>query len=83
MLTHTRRRALGLLVAASVGLRLIPSVPRAFAQEESDEPEKPEKPDCYESKDFGPWKAQASDQKAGARINDIPVVNPDQCDLAM
>jgi len=80
MLTHSRRRALGLLIAAGVGIRLIPSVPRAFAQEETEEPEKP---DCYETKDFGPWKAQASDQRAGARIGKVPIANPDQCDLAM
>lgn len=83
MLIHTRRRALGLLIAAGVGTRLITMVPRAFAQDEAQEPEKPEKPDCLESKDFGPWKAQASDEKAGARTRDIPVVNTDQCDLTM
>ncbi len=87
MLIHTRRRALGLLIAAGVGIRLLPSVPRAFAQDETEdetqEPDTPEKPECFESKAFGPWKAQASNQKAGVRINDIPVVNAKQCDLTM
>ena len=83
MLIHTRRRALGLLIAAGVGTRLITTVPRAFAQDESEEPGEPEKPECLESKDFGPWTAQASDEKAGARTRDIPVINTDQCDLTM
>lgn len=86
MLTHTRRRALGLLIAAGVGIRFIPSVPRAFAQEETDETdetETPEKPECFESKEFGPWTAQASDQRAGARIRDLEAANPDQCDLTL
>src|SRR6266545_382132 len=54
MLLNTRRRALGLLLAAGVGLRLVPSVPRAFAA----------KADCYDAKDFGPWKAQATDAQS-------------------
>ena len=83
MLIHTRRRALGLLIAAGVGTRLITTVPRAFAQDEAQAPGKPKKPECFESKDFGPWKAQASDDKAGARTKSIPVVNTDQCDLTM
>lgn len=82
MLTHTRRRALGLLIAAGVGSRLI-TVPRAFAQDEAADPDKPEKPECFESKVFGPWTAQASDEKAGVRTRDIPVANTDQCDLTM
>ena len=68
MLIHTRRRALGLLIAAGVGTRLITTVPRAFAQDEAQAPGKPKKPECFESKDFGPWKAQASDEKAGAAL---------------
>ncbi len=60
MLKYTRRRTLGLLIAAAAALRL-PSVPRAFAANK----------DCFESKAFGPWKAQATDSQAGARINEV------------
>jgi hypothetical protein len=71
MLKHTRRRALGLLIAAGAGMRLIPSVPRALAA----------KADCFDSKDFPPWKAQATDSNAGARMNQVPLADPDACDL--
>jgi len=60
MLKYTRRRTLGLLIAAAGALRL-PSVPRALAA----------KKDCFDSKAFGPWKAQATDSQAGARINEV------------
>ena len=60
MLKYTRRRTLGLLIAAAAALRL-PSLPRASAA----------KKDCFESKAFGPWKAQATDSQAGARINEV------------
>ena len=59
---HTRRRALGLLLAAAPLLRP-PVLPRALAA----------KKDCFESKAFGPWKAQATNSQAGARINEVTV----------
>lgn len=68
MVLSTRRRALGLLLAASTALHL---PPRAFAA----------KKDCFESKPFGPWKAQATDSQAGARINEVSFVSPNPCDL--
>ena len=69
---NTRRRALGLLLAAATGLRVFSSVPRALAAG---------LPDCFESKAFGPWKGQATDSQAGARINQVKFENPDSCDL--
>jgi hypothetical protein len=60
MMLHTRRRALGLLLAASAALRP-PLLPRALAATK----------DCFESKAFGPWKAQATNAQAGARINEV------------
>jgi hypothetical protein len=102
MLKHTRRRALGLLIAASAGTSLLTSLPRAFAQdaeeeepdtadepdaadeaEGTDEPETPAEPECYESKTFGPWTAQASDASAGASQNEVPSLNPKTCDLEL
>jgi hypothetical protein len=71
MVLNTRRRALGLLLAAATGLRLLPSVPRADAG----------KTDCFDSKAFGPWKGQATDSQAGARINQVKFENPESCDL--
>jgi hypothetical protein len=71
MLLNTRRRALGLLLAAAAGLRLFPNVPRALAA----------KGDCYDSKDFGSWKAQATDAQAGARITEVKFVDDKSCDL--
>jgi hypothetical protein len=71
MLLNTRRRALGLLLAAGVGLRLVPPVPRAFAA----------KADCYDAKDFGPWKAQATDAQAGARMTQVKFIDAQSCDL--
>lgn len=82
MLRHTRRRALGLIVAAGVGARLLPGVPRAFAQNE-EAPEEPSEPECYDSKKFGPWTAQASDGSVGVSQRDVPPLNPDKCDLAL
>ena len=70
MLKHTRRRALGLLLAAAAAVRL-PDLPRALAAN---------KP-CFESKPFGPWKAQATDAQAGARINEVSFVDGTSCDL--
>lgn len=63
MMLHTRRRALGLLLAAGAALRP-PAMPRALAA----------KKDCFESKAFGPWKAQATDSQAGARINEVQFI---------
>jgi len=71
MLLNTRRRALGLLLATAAGLRLLPPVPRALAA----------KGDCYDSKDFGPWKAQATDAQAGARMTEVKFVDGQNCDL--
>jgi len=85
MLTHTRRRALGLLIAAGIGIRLIPGTSRAFAADEAEDTEETEtdEVECYDSKDFGPWKAQASDRSAGARLREVPLLNPKACDLTM
>ena len=69
MLLHTRRRALGLLLAAGAAMRL-PALSPVFAQA---------KKECLESKSFGPWRAQASDRQAGARINEVTFDKP--CDL--
>ncbi|MEX1061271.1 MAG: CFI-box-CTERM domain-containing protein [Methyloceanibacter sp.] len=71
MVLNTRRRALGLLLAASAAVLRLPSVPRALAA----------KKDCFESKAFGPWKAQATDAQAGARINEVRFTDPKSCDL--
>jgi len=69
MLLNTRRRALGLILAAGLGLRL-PFIPRARAAEN----------DCFASKPFGPCKGLATDSQAGARINQMQFDTPD-CDL--
>jgi hypothetical protein len=71
MVSNTRRRALGLLLAAAAALRL-PDLPPALAAK---------KKDCFESKPFGPWKAQATDAQAGARINEVSFVAAEACDL--
>jgi len=68
---NTRRRALGLLLAAAAALGL-PPLPRTRAQQAK-------KKECFESKAFGPWKAQASNAQAGARINEVTFVGA--CDL--
>lgn len=86
MLRHTRRRALGLLIAACAGTRLLASGPHAFAQDEdaeTEEPETPSEPECYDTKKFGPWMAQASDASAGASQRDVPAIDPKACDLAL
>jgi len=70
MVLNTRRRALGLLLAALAVLRF-PSVPRALAA----------KKDCFESKAFAAWKAQATDTQAGARINEVSFTDAAACDL--
>jgi hypothetical protein len=63
MLLNTRRRALGLLLAATAATRL-PYMRPAVAAKDTKE-------DCFESKAFGPWKAQASNSQAGARIKEV------------
>lgn len=84
MLRHTRRRALGLLIAACAGTRLLASAPSALAQDEdAEEPETPSEPECYDTKKFGPWTAQASDASAGASQRDVPAIDPKTCDLAL
>ncbi len=70
MVLNTRRRALGLLVGVTAALRF-PHLPRALAAETKD---------CFDSKAFGPWKAQVTDTKAGARINAVQFTS-DACDL--
>ncbi len=70
MLLNTRRRALGLIIAASLGLRL-PLVPRARAAEKQ----------CFDSKAFDPWKALATDSQGGARINQLQFDDGDACPL--
>ena len=70
MLMNTRRRALGLILAAGVGLRL-PFIQRARAAEK----------ECFDSKQFGPWKGLATDAQAGARINQVQFDNDEACDL--
>ena len=69
MLKNTRRRTIGLLIAAAASSRLLTPFPRAYAA----------KKDCFESKAFGPWKAQATDAQAGARINEVRFTSA--CDL--
>jgi hypothetical protein len=39
------------------------------------------KGDCYDSKDFGPWKAQATNAQAGARMTEVKFVDGQDCDL--
>ena len=67
---NTRRRALGLLLAAGVATRF-PAIPRALAA----------KTDCFDSKQIGPWKGQATNSQAGARINQIEFESAGDCDL--
>ena len=70
MLNNTRRRALGLL-AAAIGVRFMPPVALAATEKE----------DCFASKGFGPWKALATHDRAGARITEVQFVPDSQCDL--
>lgn len=70
MLLNTRRRALGLILAAGMGLRL-PFTQRACAAEN----------ECFDSKQIGPWKGLATDNQAGARINQVKFNNDGSCDL--
>ena len=66
---HTRRRALALL-AAAVGLRLVPFPSRAQAKTE-----------CFATQAVGQWKGVATQAQAGARIGQVAFANPDKCDL--
>jgi hypothetical protein len=70
MLLNTRRRALGLIIAAGLGSRLA-LVPRARAAEKQ----------CFDSKAFDPWKALATDSQGGARINQMQFDDGDTCPL--
>jgi hypothetical protein len=92
MLMNTRRRALGLLLAAAAGMRFFPQSPRARAaeneanEESAESPEnaenaEPEQKECYDTQKFGPWLAQATDTRAGARTNDVPFKNPETSPL--
>ncbi len=70
MLLNTRRRALGLILAAGVGLRL-PFARLARAAEK----------ECFDSKAFGPWKGLATNSQAGARMSQVQFDNDQGCDL--
>lgn len=89
MLKQTRRRALGLLIAAGLGASVLSRVQRASAQDEvvddaeTPEEETPSKSDCFDTKAFGAWTGQASDATAGASQNEVPLLNPEGCTLAM
>lgn len=93
MLTQTRRRALGLLIGTVAGVRLFASPLPAIAQDDAPEDEEtgddapddesPSGPDCYDTKDFGRWTAQASDISAGVIQNEVPAADPKTCDLLL
>jgi hypothetical protein len=72
MILNTRRRALGLLLAATVSVRLPALRPASAAS--------PKKKDCYDSKPFGSWTAQATDSLAGARNHEVRFTGK-ACDL--
>jgi hypothetical protein len=61
MLKNTRRRALGLLIGTAAGLRLFPSLPRAFAKTK----------ECFALQAFGDWKGVATNTQVGAKIGQI------------
>lgn len=70
MLLNTRRRALGLIGAFAGSPLLLPI--KAGAKTE----------DCFASQAFGPWKAQASNAQAGARMDDVSFEpQPEPADL--
>jgi hypothetical protein len=89
MLEQTRRRVLGLLIAAGFGAGLLPTVPRAVAQDDEEngaetrEEESPSEQECFDTKAFGEWTGQASDTKAGASQNEVPLLNTKACTLTM
>jgi hypothetical protein len=70
MLMNTRRRALGLILAAGIGLRLS-LVRNARAAEK----------ECFASKGFGPWKGLATESQSGARMSQVQFDNDEGCDL--
>ena len=69
MLENSRRRVLA-LIGTAAGLPLLPPLKVLAAS-----------PSCYASQDFPPWKAQATQAQAGARMDEVSVVDPDACDL--
>lgn len=79
MLTQTRRRALGLLIGTVAGVRLSTLSLPAKAQDDATEDE----PDCFDTRSFGGWTAQASDISAGAIQNEVPAADPETCDLLL
>ena len=87
MILNSRRRVLALLLAAGASTRLS-GPPRAFAQEapdgaqETGTPQQPEKPDCFASKDFGAWRAQATNKQTGARLKDLSFSTGNTCSLS-
>jgi hypothetical protein len=90
MFTPTRRRALALLVATGAGTRFLPGLTRARAQEvddseavQDDNSEGPSEPDCFDSKKFGPWTAQATDLSAGATQSEVPPEDSKTCGIAL
>jgi len=72
MILSTRRRALGLLFAATAAVRLPALRPASAAAKK--------KKDCYDSKAFGSWTAQATDSLAGARNKEVRFTG-EACDL--
>ncbi|HZP09899.1 CFI-box-CTERM domain-containing protein [Methyloceanibacter sp.] len=70
MLLNTRRRALGLILAAGAGLRW-PLTRLAHGAEK----------ECFDSKAFGPWKGLATNSQAGARMSQVRFDNDQGCDL--
>lgn len=83
MLTHTRRRALGLLLGTLAGSRLLALPLPARAQDKQLEDDSDSEPDCFDTKTFGGWTAQASDVSAGAIQNEIAAVDPKACGILL
>ena len=98
MLIQTRRRALGLLIAAFAGARTVTRFPHAMAQDEEtaetagediSEDElppadaEPSLADCFDTKGFGPWTGQASDVTAGVVRNDVHALSPEACTVLL
>ncbi len=84
---QTRRRALGLLIAAFASARALAPATNARAQTDGEESQAPldeaasSEPDCLDSRTMGAWTAQASDVSAGATQNEVPLLNPKASDL--
>jgi len=85
MLKQTRRRALGLLIAAGLGAHILPAGSRAFAQDETgnDAEDDADETECFDTKTFGSWMGQASDTRAGASQSEVPLLDLEACALAM